>query len=426
MKLLPDKQILKKKLKRKTIIFFTACIAIISASSIYTKPADINAQSNSGLWNEINQLQGQMSQLSTRIQQEVGQLQSLQGKIQSNTQTISQLQDIISQKQQLISEKQSQIDLLNQSISDEKTQIDALNAKINSLYADFVQRARISYENSYVDPLLITLGNKSITDVFANLEYFTNTRKQDSDLLSQMKDNQFTMQQKLNDLSVQEADLATAQSQLVNEQNGLKDQQSQLQTQLASLNYSKNSITHQLSSDQVKYEELVSQMNSMQVAVYGGNTGCVAGNWWYFNQQCYGRLQGMYGTSIDMTYGCLITDIAMVATKELGAGYTPPEIAARTWFSGNYMAAWPSLPIGPHLLYSQSDIDSQINQGHPVIVYLSAPSGEHWVVLYQVLGGGNYLINDPWYGSGLTFLGTGGGTHEYYSLSEMGDAYALY
>ena len=57
-------------------------------------------------------------------------------------------------------------------------------------------------------------------------------------------------------------------------------------------------------------------------------------------------------------------------------------------------------------------------------IFPISPAGQHWVVFYQSTGN-NYLINDPWYGSGLSFHGTGGGTHEYYSYSDIGNVYVL-
>lgn len=416
-------------INKNTAKIFFAFISLLSINFLipFSRPVNVDAQSSSSVWTQINSLEEQMSQLNSKISSEQSQVNNLNGKIQNNSNTVSQLQTIIAQKEQLISDKQSQINLLNQSISDEKSQINDLSTKINSLYSIFVQRAKASYENSYVNPLLITIGNKSIVGVFANLEYFTTTRNEDSQVLSEMKNSQEILQQKLDDLNVQQTDLTNAQTELVAQKSDLQNQQNQLQSQIYAYNAQNSQIKASLSTDQAKYASIVSQINSLQIGTFTGGSGCITGGaWWYYNQQCYGRLPGLYGTSIDMVYGCLITDIAMVATRETGNSlYNPVYVASRTVFSGNYMAQWPQIPLSPSYVgyHNLSAINSEIAQGLPVIVYLSAPYGEHWVVFYQNLGGGNYMIMDPWYGPNLRFLGSSG--HEYYSDSEIGDSYIL-
>lgn len=419
--------ITRYKAKRKLISFLIATVFLFASFFAFLKPANINAQTT--VWDQISVLQSEMASLNNQIQAEQGKINSYKGQINGDQSLINNLQDIISQKQQLITDKQSQIDLLQQSITEEQTQINDLNTKINNLYALFVARAKVSYENSYVNPFMIAIGNQSIDDVFANLEYFTTTRNQDSQILSELKNDSYILKQKLDDLSKQESDLLAAQQDLINQKSGLQSQQDQLQSQVNYYSYQNSRLQTQLNANQQAYAQLVAQINSLQVASFGGTSnGCVSGNWWYYNQQCYGRLPGANGTSINMTYGCLITDIAMVATKEIGPQYTPPYIASISIFSNNYWEGFKdAFPLSPTPLGYQnmSAIDAQIAAGFPVIVYLNAPLGEHWVVFFGKTSSGDYIINDPWYGSSLTFLGTGNGTHEYYSISEIGESFIL-
>jgi len=426
MRILPSLRLKNKKRKFLVFVLISGMYLFLTLSE--ASSVDVNAQSSSSVLNQINDLEGEMQSLNSQIQNEQSQIKNLNGKIQTNAQQVTTLQTIVSQKEQLITEKETQIALLNQSIQQQQTDIATLTAKINSLYADFVQRAKESYEASYVNPVFLALGTPSITNVFVNLEYFADTRKADASLLSEMQDTEYTLQQKLQELDVQQSDLQNAETDLIAEKKDLLNQQSTLQTQIANEKAVSNQQEQQLSSNQAQYQALVNEINNLEVATFSGNGGCVKGDYWYYNQQCYGRLPGMYGTSINMTYGCLITDIAMVATKELGQAYTPPRIASMTYFSDNSMMAWPNLPgLSPVDLGYQniSAINSEIAQGYPVIVYLSAPDGQHWVVFDGTLAGGNHRIQDPWYGSELTFNGTDGGKHEYYSNSEIGEAFAL-
>lgn len=403
-------------------MLFTQSYFVISDSMVAVSAQD------SSITSQLTQLQSQMSQLNDTISKEQSQIDTLNKQINSNQNTISNLTTIISQKQQLIADKQNQIQLLNQSIASQRADIAKITAKVTKLYAVFVQRAKLSYEDSYLNPIMLTLGNKSIVDVFANLDYFTASRRDDSKLLSEMKNNQYILNQKLNDLSFQQTNLTNAQNELVTQKASLLAQQTELQTRSNSMSAQGQAVKHQLSADQQKSAAVLDKINSLQVSSF--TTGsCVAGNWWYFNQQCYGRLPGMYGTSIDMKVGCLITAIAMVATKELGRPITPQYVASQTYFSGDgYMAAWPSLPgISPtYTGYGLSAVSAELARGVITITYLGTNNGlgGHWVVFYGK-SNGDYTINDPWYGSGESFYGTGGGTHENYTSGIVGASYVL-
>lgn len=160
-------------------------------------------------------------------------------------------------------------------------------------------------------------------------------------------------------------------------------------------------------------------------------TSCLykgSGAAWYYCQKSYGTLQGVNGTSINMLYGCLLTDVAMVATKETGNRYTPPMVASMTQFSRNTLQTFPSIGnLHPDDIWRGGiqAINEQLRLGHPVIVYLHTNTMQHWVVFYQQLANGDYLMNDPWYGSSLPFLGDGNGTHRTYTLSDIQDAFIL-
>lgn len=408
---------------KKKVIFFSLTTLIFSVcitlNSVYEAKADTASQ--------IRDLQNKISALSSKIQSEQSQINDYNNKISNAQSNINNMNNIISEKTELINETQQKIDLLNQQITETNTEIADLTQKINDMYTLFIARANESYEDSYVNPIYYALGQKNITDSFISLEYFATTRDNDSKLISDYKNSKFVLDEKLTSLSSSQKDLSNTQADLQKQKNDLVNQKNSLNNMVASYSAQKNQTSNQINNDESQLQQLLNQINSLQIDGYSGSGSCVKGNYWYYNQQCYGRLAGMNGTSIDMTYGCLITDIAMVATKLLGGQYNPPYVAAHTWFNRyNWMMAWPTIP---GIQYSSvggntSSISSQLAQGNPVIVHLNAPHGEHWVVFYQQVGN-DYLINDPWYGSGLHFLGTDNNSHQYYSTSQIDQAFIM-
>jgi hypothetical protein len=128
---------------------------------------------------------------------------------------------------------------------------------------------------------------------------------------------------------------------------------------------------------------------------------------WYYNQR--DERWGNNGMGISgepmWKYGCLATSMAMVM-KQRGEDVTPATIAANSnyFFSdtaymlipwaGRFKSIWQN---------DQGAIDGLLSQGKPVIVGLYAGAyGTHFVVLKSG-SGGNYIMNDPWYGPDIPF-----------------------
>lgn len=408
----------KVALKICNITFVILIIAFLYPMTFASR-LSTSAVSLSDLENQINSIQKQISADNAQSQALSGQIGNLSQKVQIDG-------DIITQKEALISSYNQQIADLTASITSLQSEIAQLSALKDQLNIEMNQRAKTSYENTFVDPIQLLFGNSNINDTVTSLVYFDSAREEDMTIMN----NYVTT---LNEYNLDQTNLVNQQNTLQLSENAVQAEELQLQSDKSNLLAEQNQLSQQKESvdsntSQLQQQEqtLVEQMNALSIKSFSGS-GCRTGNSWYYCQQWYGTLPGERGTSIDMTYGCLITSIAMVATYEVSAYYTPPVIASMTWFSDNNMEAWPNIPgVTPvYIGSSTSAINSQIAAGHPVIAYMNAPYGEHWIVLYARSGNDDYMINDPWYGSELTFNGTGGGTHEYYSLGELGYAYVL-
>ncbi len=394
-------------------IFISVCYAIFPKSFILAQ-SSLNA-----LQSEAQALQNDISNVQQQINNNSSNISSLSGKIQT-------YQALIVQKESLIYNYQSQINQINGEISSLGNQIQNKYNKINMIKGEINSNALSDYEQSYVPPATLFLGNPDINSSLTSVAYFNSSINTEKNLANKLKGVITSLQNDQTDLNLKKQDVTSIQGQVEAQNQSLQNDQSSLQSEESVYVSQNNSLNSQKIQYQNQYQGILSQINSLYSATFTGQ-GCIPGNSWYYCQQWYGTLAGMYGTSIDMTYGCLLTDIAMVATDEVSSIYTPPVIASMTYFTNDYMDAWPDIPgtYPEYMGYGKSGVDNALAQGYPAIVYLAAPAGQHWVVIYQSLSNGDYLINDPWYGSALTFLGSGNGTHEYYNFSEIGAVYIL-
>jgi uncharacterized protein YvpB len=103
--------------------------------------------------------------------------------------------------------------------------------------------------------------------------------------------------------------------------------------------------------------------------------------------------------------GCLITSIAMIATY-YGHSITPPGVVAKSSFdySGSYQgSSGIGVSVGSSVRVNWDTINSEINQGHPVIVSVkvSGPvynsDGSNHFIVIKGFSGGKYLIHDPYW-----------------------------
>ena len=391
-----------KSLVVKRIVLFTTALSMLG---IYTlSGTKVTATGGlQSLQQQYQQLQNSISQNEKVIQQNNNAISGLSAQIQN-------YQNLILQKEDLITNEQTQINDLNSEIQKETIQINSLKAKINV-------NSKSNYEQTYVSPITMFANDPNVNSALESVAYFNATMNHEKVLVTKLNETMASLQQNKSTAESLYASLVSQKQTLVQNQNTLQSEE-------ASFSAQNGNLKNVVSQSQAQEQQILNEINALTISEYqGGNyQGCIKGNSWYYCQQWYGRLPGKYGTSINMTYGCLVTSIAMVATKELSPMYTPPMIASMSSFSNDYMTSFPQFPnasinsVGSGI----GAVNQALSEGLPAIVYLSAPYGQHWIVIYRQLPNGDYLINDPWYGSRLTFLGTGGGTHEYYSFGEIG------
>ena len=397
--------LLYKSLFIKRFVLFVTALAMIGMYLV--------TRSQTSASNSLQSLQQQSQYLQNAIQQNQQQVSQNNNAIAGLASQIQNYQTLISQKEALISNEQQQINVLNAQIQQETIQINSLKIKINL-------NSKSNYEQTYVSPVTMFAGDPNINNALESVAYFNSTMSHIKILITKLDTTMNTLKQN-------KANADSLYASLVSQKQTLLQDQSSLQSEESSYTAQNGNLNSIISQNKSKEQQVLNEINALTISEYSGGAGCVSGNWWYYNQQCYRRLPGKNGTSINMLYGCLVTSIAMVATKEMGGVYTPPMIASMSSFSNDYMTSFPQFPNGYTLNQvgsGTSAINQALSQGLPAVVYLAAPAGQHWVVFYQSTGN-NYLINDPWYGSGLSFHGTGGGTHEYYSYSDIGNVYVL-
>ncbi len=174
----------------------------------------------------------------------------------------------------------------------------------------------------------------------------------------------------------------------------------------------------------ITHETTIANINFAYIHT-GPSVGCPQGDYW-----CYTQVDSRWGSLIlggsgrqnAYSYynvdhiGCLITDVAMIATYYYpNKGITPATIAVQPqYFVGGGLFTLSGLglfDVTP--LNGWTAIDNQLTLGHPVIVYVGYPN--HYVVLYQKVGN-DYLMQDPAYGGALLFS-------KYYHAGYVSQAY---
>ena len=195
----------------------------------------------------------------------------------------------------------------------------------------------------------------------------------------------------------------------------------------------KNDFLARTAGDEAKYKamlarieaqkKLIMNMSSFSSAVKATvaeikrkakkpKSGLASTSWYYAQDDPrWGKKTIGFSGTLMKDYGCAVTSLAMVFTKE-GEGINPGKLAKKPLFYQD-LIVWPSkwgdlsLKYGrSHGNVSWSKINSQLKEGHPVIVFIRSRSGAgHYVVIHHRDKKGKYVVHDPLFGPNI-FLDT--------------------
>ena len=314
-----------------------------------------------------------------------------------------------------ISATKKQISDLTLDIDTTTKKISSLQESLDTLIGILVNRIVATYESGSIQPFSLLLSSGDVSNFFSKYNYLKIVQAHDKRLI-------YETQQAKNDYANQKEIFETKKKKV----ESLRIQLESYTSQLAQEEKSKQGLLEVTQNDEGKYQQLLdeaqAQINAFKsfASSKGGASILPAQpspDGWYYNQRDERWGKTAIGTSGEQIWdvGCLITSTAMVLKKH-GVNVTPVDIASnrdyylpptafmlRPWDGGKFSDLWG---------FNQSDIDSKLLVGEPVIIGLHAGVyGMHFVVLKSGAAG-NYTMNDPWNGPDLKFS-------DYYSTSQV-------
>lgn len=312
-----------------------------------------------------------------------------------------------------------QIKKIESEIESLGTRIEDLDQSLNYLSEVFLQKVIESYKRKQSTMIEILLDSDHVSSLTKRIKYIRTAQENDRKLAVQVQQTKvnFEEQKSTRENKVIELDN-------LNKQLGLQ------KIELTNQKLAKQRLLEVTKNDEQTYQRLLSeaqrQLSGFRSFVKSAGGGIIGANGfgsgsdgWYYSQRDSRWANYLIGNSSEniLDVGCLITDIAMILNK-YGSSWTPIDIASKSdYFLGNtaYMIVPSKLewPIGlSYVNIPISNIESEINEGRPVIVGLNiGPRETHYVVLKEINDNG-YIMHDPYYGPDKKFT-------DYYSMGSI-------
>ncbi len=376
--------------------------------------APVFAQNESGVIdeNKQEQLLAEIAELEKKLAETKSEKSTLSDNIQY-------LNNRIALNQKEIEKTQYDITVLNAQISDLDQRIVGLQSSLGELSETLINRVQTQYKRSTTDPISMVFATTGLSDFFKEHKYYERVRSHTQELLLTTELKRQVYDEEKTNKEVKQTEMERLETQLNSQQAELRQQEQAKQQLLTQTRNSEAEYSRLLSEAREELNSL-SRFSSNQSS--GGFLPAQnSPDGWYFSQRDERWANACVGLSCDYNIyevGCLVSSAAMVK-KKFGENVTPQSLAANTsYFFGTtaYMLRPYPAPSGYRYAYSgynPSLIDSQLEQGRPVIVKLNVATqySTHFIVLKEG-SGGNYTMHDPWEGYDKKFT-------DYYSLGQI-------
>ncbi len=371
--------------------------SLSQAHSVYAQ--DVTPTPSPDTSQQQKDLQAQIADLQNKIADAQGQEKTLSSQI-------SIFNNQITLTEYKIEQTKEQILAVEQDIDTAQKKITSLDGSLQSLMKVFVSRVVATYQSGTTEPINILLTSNDVNNFVTRSNYLKLVQAHDKQLVLDTYQAKNDYSNQKNILEDKRQKILALQQQLVDYNSQLDDQKKQKQQLLAATQGSEANYQRLLSAAQAQLAAFTSFTTSQGGASILPPQPSPDG--WFYSQrdQRWGNM--FIGSSTDTVWevGCLLTSIAMVL-KYNGQSVTPASIAGNAgyffggtaymlipWAGGQFTSFWSG---------STGSIDNLVAAGKPVIVGLKAGAfGMHFVVI-KGGSGGNYMINDPWYGYNQSF-----------------------
>lgn len=320
-----------------------------------------------------------------------------------------------------IQQTAAEIATLEREINDLSGRIEGLAISLDRLSGILIKRIRESYKQLRLPYKSNLFAADSFNNFISQYRYVNVAQEQTLDVMKRTELQRLTYNQQKDLKETKQLEVEKKKKELQS-QKGILDSQKAGKDELLKQTKNNESVYQQ------KLAEATAELNSLK-AFSSSKSGSVLSeqnspDGWYFSQRDQRWASYRIGNSnmSIMEVGCLVSSIAMMK-KKFGEGVNPIAIASNSsYFFSNtayILRPW-SAPSGyhyQHSAYSQSTLDSRLNE-NPVIVKLSAgPYGTHFIVIKEKKDG-QYIMHDPWEGFDKKFS-------EFYSMGQIREISSL-
>jgi len=372
---------------------------------------------------QINKLKAELDKYSEEVG---GKVAELQKDIQSLNNQISYLNAQIEKTQIEIEIKEKEITLLELDISKIEEEIKGKEKEIEDAITQIATAVRALYEYDSQNLVRLTLAQGTLSDFFDEVVYINNLQDSIGEALEQLKGDKKILELNRESLKDRQDTVSKVKGELI--------------TQISTLDYSRQQkavLLEITKGDEEVYKKLLAEIETQKkqllgdlsylsslrskeieeiVKKTGGRLCGVFNNIPYFAQDDSRWANVLIGGFPGVTmarYGCAVTSVAMVFNR-YGISITPGQLAQEDIFvcygSSCGLIVWPSkwTPTNPKtkLVLNTADggvdwsrLDSELNQGYPVILNIKLTDGsgrEHFVVVVGKVNG-KYWVYDPIY-----------------------------
>jgi len=361
----------------------------------------------------IENLESKIASYERLIEEKQKEAQNLENQITITEKEIIKKEVEIQLTLEEISEKQLAIEKTRTEIQEKQTQID----KQKEVLERFI---RIIYEHDQESTLEIVLKNETFSDFLNQQEYTKEVENETKKTLDEIQELERQLMQKEGELTLEKQELTTLKNHLESQKQELTEQKKSKEMLLAktrmqeeeykkivqNINKQKSLLLGDIDDLLVKKQDELAKIRARQKTP----TSNRASTSWYYSQKdprwAYDTIG--WSNSLMKNYGCAVTSIAMVF-KYYGINITPGELAKKPIFY-NDLIVWPSqwaflklVSNTYHRGVSWSQIDKEIAQGHPVIVFVKANGigAGHYVVITGKDNTGHYIVHDPIWGPNI-------------------------
>ncbi len=359
------------------------CKTLDKKAEKYEKIISLKRKQQNVLSNQVNVLNTDINEVRDDIKKNVKKIEKLNNDIENTIEKIAEKESAISDRKKLL--------------------------------AKFLQSY---HENQGKLVISLFVGLDNFANITTGQDHFQKTGEKIYELTSSLQ----TLQNKL---LREKKSLEAKKNIAVETRNKLNAEKARL----AQTKTEKNSLLIETKGDEKKYEKKLARVEKQKQdllgdidQLYNANlteisalastlekpTSGLASTSWYYSQKDsrWGNKRIGHSKSLMKDYGCAITDVAMVFTyhnKRISPGSLCKE-SIFYWDLINWPNYWQGINLvenTKHSGVSWSKINIYIKNKKPVIVFINAGRGGHYVVIHGKAKNGKYVVHDPYWGPNI-------------------------